>query len=177
MHKIITLLITLICGVSFAHEHSEVNLLIGEIHNGSGLIGIEVTLKDGWYTYYKEPGDIGIGTNIVSDNNIKVHWPKFTAKQLKIGDRVFISNIYENTIILPIEISNLNNTININISYGICNGTTCIPLNKEISVDIANQEIHNNKLTTILTQHLTDQATHNLSPYKSNNSKSKAQLK
>ena len=140
----IRILIALICifisTIAYSSEdHVIANVLIGKVENDKALLGLEMQVENGWYFYYKDPGDTGIGLSIVLDKKSNISWPVYTIKEQKIGDFTIKSNVYDKSVILPIEVLNYNNSVNMKIEFAMCDGTLCIPSTKEVSIGLSEQ--------------------------------------
>lgn len=106
-------------------------------------VGIRLQLDKGWHAYWKNPGDAGMPPQIewqlpqgfeVSD----IHWPspkKFTAMDaLGFG--------YEDEVILlakitPTQAISSPADINANVSWVVCDASSCLPGNIDVQAQIA----------------------------------------
>lgn len=125
---------------------------------------LQFNLKEGWYIYWKDPGDVGFPLKInwqKSNNigNLNILWP-YPQKELeKINDIILQSNIYRGQVVFPLQIQ-LNDrkqdtNINLTLDYAICS-KICIPAKVNLSLlvkaDYKNaqyDEIIENALTKI----------------------------
>ncbi len=142
MHKIIAIFLVIFIYITTATyslaEDVTPNIIVSEVKEDSVLLNLEMIVKDGWYFYYKDPGDLGIGLSITIDQEHKVFWPAYTVNEQIIGDMKLRSNIYNKSTIFPIEVFNLkhNSSIEVTIDFAKCDGTICMPMHETINVDV-----------------------------------------
>lgn len=107
---------------------------------------IEIDLKPGWKTFWRNPGSSGIKSNITVQKNFKAEIFYPTPSLYKYYNDW--DNIYEGHVFLPIEITKINNTKSNNISgmalVGFC-GNMCIPL--DFDFNFSEQDLHNTDFT------------------------------
>ena len=142
------IIVLLFANVSFAFDFNqkETNVSVSIIPN-NGVIsidddyyfGIKFDLKEGWKTYWKNPGDAGAPLSIDWEdtsytNHLKILFP-FPKKFVEKG----ITTIgYENKVIFPVKIErNGLSSIkkNINLNYLICKDI-CIPVSETRLLEI-----------------------------------------
>ena len=119
---------------------AQINLLPGwRTADGTHMAAIQISLAEGWKTYWRAPGEGGIPPSFdwgASENisNVHVHWPRpevFSSNGLKsIG--------YSYEVILPVEITPTvpDQAINANLDLhiGICRDI-CVPVSAQLSAD------------------------------------------
>jgi len=109
------------------------------------ILGAHFKISDGWKIYGNDSGGIGLppSFDFSSSKNIinnQISWPDAKVEEELIGDERFKFLIYQNEVIIPIEVS-LNeikdqNSISLKIDYGLCKDI-CVPASS-----IFNFEIH-----------------------------------
>ena len=103
------------------------------------FFGVEINLKNGWKTYWKNPGDAGAPITLEFKNNediseFKIFYP--TPK--RFIDEGIETIGYEKKVIFPVRIksNSINNiTTKVTINYLICKNI-CIPLKEEKIINI-----------------------------------------
>ena len=99
---------------------------------------ISITLPDGWSTYWKFPGPNGFTPNVkvLHKENLKsfkIFWPY----PKKLGPKNFTYLGYDDDLLLPVELTRLDENKNISllldISYGICK-SVCVVQNKTLKI-------------------------------------------
>ncbi len=108
--------------------------------NGTHMSGIRLTLAPGWKTYWRTPGDAGIPPqfNWSGSENItgaQFHWP-----MPDVIDQNGIQTIgYENSLVLPIELSPANAGAPMHlageVTLGVCEDI-CIPVTLSFAADL-----------------------------------------
>jgi DsbC/DsbD-like thiol-disulfide interchange protein len=131
------------CTQLYANEEvAKFDLLIGGVNEASLTLdgAIKVTIKPGWYIYYKDPGDFGLPTSINykgNISNIDIHWPIPKKHEDKVGRETFVSDVYEDMVLFPFKMNVFSNQeyidLNFHIKYAICKDR-CIPKNAEIKI-------------------------------------------
>ena len=87
-------------------EVFDANLRMGwQMQNGSQMVAFHLSLRDGWKTYWRAPGDAGIPPSFdwSGSRNVKsvqFHWPR--PKVFSVGGMQTIG--YSHELILPVEI-------------------------------------------------------------------------
>jgi DsbC/DsbD-like thiol-disulfide interchange protein len=114
-------------------KYSSLRLLSGAPHDKNLTGGIEITLKPGWKTYWRTPGDSGIPPRFdfsKSDNveTVTVLWPAPT----KFPDGAGGHSIgYAETVILPLKITRKDAsapiTLRATVDYAVCE-KLCVPV-------------------------------------------------
>ena len=108
--------------------------------DGSHVAGLRLTLKDGWKTYWRAPGDAGIppqfnwgGSRNLS--SVRIEWP--TPRQIVQSGLTTIG--YDGTVTLPLRIDPQRQGRDIKLSgsidMGICKDV-CVPITLSISQDL-----------------------------------------
>jgi len=99
--------------------------------DGTRVSAVQITMADGWHTYWRAPGDAGIPPNFNWSgsrnlHNVSVNWPT----PIVFDQNGMRSIGYENQVTIPLSISakNANKPINLKLEMdiGVCNDI-CIP--------------------------------------------------
>ncbi|NOD64081.1 hypothetical protein GS622_12260 [Ruegeria sp. HKCCD6109] len=103
----------------------------GRTANGTYLSALRLTLKDGWKTYWRAPGDAGIPPQFDWKRSSNVGHVDITWPAPEIFDQNGLQSIgYENQLILPIEITPRNPAKPVRLQgemdLGVCKDV-CIP--------------------------------------------------
>ena len=128
------------------------------VEKDTTIFGISINLNEGWHSYWRHAGDIGLPTRIYFDyqpklNGHKVFWPKPTVKDNDFG----ISLVYEENVIIPVLINvpkaELPLALMLNLELGVCKDI-CIPIKKRIKIDIdkPNRSLQRNHLRSVLAE-------------------------
>lgn len=123
-------------------QYTKSRLFVGGYDKENKILhlGWHLTLKDGWKTYWRTPGEAGLPprwswTKNKNINSIAVNWP--VPELLHIFD--MDTYIYHNEVILPIEVQVQNEnealSIALDLDYMICE-EICIPLEGRYQLDI-----------------------------------------
>ncbi|SLN21572.1 hypothetical protein ROA7450_00773 [Roseovarius albus] len=108
--------------------------------NGEHVSALQITLKDGWKTYWRAPGDAGIPPRFDwqgSDNLAGVHvvWPT----PIVFRQSGLQSVGYKDVLILPLKITPKQGAGSISlrgdIEIGVCEDI-CVPVNLKVSQDL-----------------------------------------
>lgn len=127
-------------------EYTKSRLMVSHYDKEKGLLhmGWHLSLKDGWKTYWRSPGDAGLpprwdwekARNI---ENITVNWP--APELLHIFD--MDTYIYHHEVILPIDVKikagKQPTSVVLNLDYMICE-EICIPKVGHYEIDISSVE-------------------------------------
>lgn len=122
------------------------------------IFGISINLNEGWHSYWRHAGDIGLPTRVYFDyqpklKGHKVFWPKPTVKDNNFG----ISLVYEENVTIPVLINvpreELPLSLMLNLELGVCKDI-CIPIKKRIKIDIdkPNRSLKVNDLWSVLAE-------------------------
>lgn len=133
----------------YQNTYSKIRIITSEVSNGLTYIGVEVLLDDNTYTYWSNPGDSGIEPSIIIKNlyinDYSINWP--TPKLLK--DEFGTNYIYEDAVLIPIELSLENykygEDIVLDMNFGICN-LVCIPINQTIVFQLDEKQRNDSKI-------------------------------
>ncbi len=115
-------------------QYTKSRLFVGDYDKARKILhlGWQVTLKDGWKTYWRSPGDAGLPPrwSWQAQNNIRritVNWP--LPEKLRIFD--MDSYIYYDEVVLPIEVTIIDDTqpvsLSLDLEYMVC-AEICVPL-------------------------------------------------
>lgn len=119
----------------------KLNVLPGwRTEHGTHMIGLRITLADGWKTYWRAPGEGGIPPRFDwdgSDNvtSMRIHWPRpgvFEANGIRsIG--------YSDDVVLPLEFTpnDRNQPIRLRgrVELGVCE-TVCVPISLRLAAEL-----------------------------------------
>ncbi|WP_298850723.1 protein-disulfide reductase DsbD domain-containing protein [uncultured Ruegeria sp.] len=103
----------------------------GRTANGTYLTALKLTLKDGWKTYWRAPGDAGIPPEFDWKQSSNVGQVEITWPAPEIFDQNGLQSIgYQNQLVLPIEITPRNPAKPVRLQgemdLGVCKDV-CIP--------------------------------------------------
>ena len=110
------------------------------LEQDTAIFGISINLNEGWYSYWRHAGEIGLPTVIYFEyqpslKGHKVYWPKPTVKDSKFG----ISFIYKENVTIPVLLhlsqKDLPLSLILNLEIGVCKDI-CIPIRKRIKIDL-----------------------------------------
>jgi DsbC/DsbD-like thiol-disulfide interchange protein len=121
-----------------AGRHYTARLIGGETQNGIWRAGLDLTLDDGWKTYWRMPGEAGVppqfdwsGSGNVA--SVAVLWPAPTRFTDDGGETVG----YKGRVVFPLDIIAEDTgkpvTLKLAAFLGVCD-IICIPVNLEISL-------------------------------------------
>lgn len=112
------------------------------------ILGLQFDIQKGWHVYGNDSSGIGMPPSVSfkGSSNYKNHqilWPKAIAKQEQIGKETIRYSVYEDDVILPIEVVLKNNEkptkLKITLNYGLCKDV-CIPASSDFIIDIKDEE-------------------------------------
>jgi DsbC/DsbD-like thiol-disulfide interchange protein len=112
------------------------------------VLGLHFNIENGWHVYGNEAGGIGMPPSLdfkgsTNYKNHKIFWPKAISKKEVIGKETIKYSVYENEVILPVEISLKNaakpTNLKVKVNYGLCKDI-CIPASSEFAIDVDNAE-------------------------------------
>lgn len=121
--------------------HSQVRLLSGGRQGGTWLAGIEITLDDGFKTYWRNPGESGLPPRFDwsgSKNVAKVdlRWPAPERHE----DAAGTSYIYSRKVVLPLLVTPAAPDepvrLAVTVDYGICKDI-CIPAHADLDLTLS----------------------------------------
>lgn len=119
-------------------EMAQSRLILGTVRpraDGTYLAGLELKLEEGWFTYWRTPGETGVAPGFDWDDaenveDIGVLWPAPVQKTIE-GQVV---NGYEKSLVLPLiirpEDAHEPMEIDLTVSYAICRDV-CVPVTTE----------------------------------------------
>ncbi len=124
-------------------EHTKSRLFVGGYDKEKGILhlGWQVSLKDGWKTYWRSPGEAGLPprwewSETKNIRTISVNWPRPELHHIFGMD----TYTYHNEVILPIDLEIADKTkavsIALNLQYLIC-ADICIPQEGDYSLDVS----------------------------------------
>lgn len=134
-------------------EAASVDLLTGwRQSNGTHMAAVKVTLKPGWKTYWRAPGDSGIPPQLglAGSNNLqsyRIHWPRPEVFDV-LGSRVIG---YKGELVLPIEFTPDANgrdiDIRVHLELGVCRDI-CLPVSVKLTGTLAASDTNKSALIT-----------------------------
>lgn len=109
--------------------------------SGTRMVGLKITLADGWKTYWRAPGDAGIPPQFewTGSENISgaaFHWP--TPELFDTNGAVTIG--YHGTVVIPIELTGDGDTMYLSgeVDMGVCNDI-CVPVSLNFNALLADK--------------------------------------
>jgi DsbC/DsbD-like thiol-disulfide interchange protein len=124
-------------------DHSRVRLISGGRHADQWLAGIEITLTDGFKTYWRNPGESGLpprfdwsGSENVASTDVR--WPAPSRHE----DAAGVAFIYSKKVVLPVLVKAAEPDkpvkLAVSIDYGICKDI-CIPAHEELTATLSGE--------------------------------------
>ncbi len=109
--------------------------------DGTLQAGLELRLKPGWKTYWRFPGDSGIGTSADFSASINVASAELVFPAPERHFDGFSTSIgYKHAVVLPIAVRPWDPDkpmlLNATVTYGVC-AEVCVPLQDELSLVMA----------------------------------------
>lgn len=121
---------------------SRIRLIAGSNAEGATMrAGVEISLNDGWHTYWRYPGDSGVPPKFDftgSDNvrDVQVSWPA----PLAFNDETGTSIGYKGGVIFPLRITPRDQskpvTLRLKLDYAVCE-KLCVPEDAKTSLAIS----------------------------------------
>lgn len=124
-------------------EADEAKLRIMLVAADGGEIdgGIEIVLEPGWYTYWANPGEVGVppvfdfsGSENVA--NVEILYPA----PIRYDDGVSVSLIYRDEVVFPLSVTPRETdkpvTLRLDAKFGVCS-SICIPTGAKSDVTLA----------------------------------------
>ncbi len=108
--------------------------------NETVTVGIRINLNNGWKSYWKHSGNIGLPTRIKIEENdnmksFTILWPRPEVEESDEG----ISLIYKNDIVIPISIQlnniNIPTKFKLAAEFGVCKDI-CMPVTKNLYFEL-----------------------------------------
>ncbi|WP_445501536.1 protein-disulfide reductase DsbD domain-containing protein [Microvirga sp. G4-2] len=121
--------------------HSQVRLLSGGKQGETWLAGIEITLDQGFKTYWRNPGESGLPPRFdwsASENvaSVDVRWPA----PKRYEDAAGVAHVYSHKVVLPVVVkpaaADKPVKLALTVDYGICKDI-CIPAHAELNVPLS----------------------------------------
>lgn len=115
----------------------------GQQQDGTYLLGLRITLKPGWMTYWRHPGEAGLAPIIKTEGsqNLKRVQVFYPAPALYVKDG-YKSLGYENEVIFPLALMPENQQepvlLKLDFTYGICE-KICLPKRVSFHVGLEQQ--------------------------------------
>jgi DsbC/DsbD-like thiol-disulfide interchange protein len=122
--------------------HSRARLVSGGKQGVQWLAGIEITLDQGFKTYWRNPGDSGLPPRFDwsgSENvaGIEVRWPAPSRHE----DAAGVAHVYGKKVVLPVLVTAKEPDRPVRLvltaEYGVCKDI-CIPAHADLSLDLTN---------------------------------------
>ncbi len=127
-------------------DHARVRLIRGGLtDDGQDLAGLEIEMDEGWHTYWRSPGALGLPPTFNwrgSENvrGVEVRWP--LPQHIVDGD--YEAYGYEDRLVLPLIVARddlaLPAVLNLAIGYAVCE-TVCIPTLGFVSMVLPEREV------------------------------------
>ncbi len=118
-----------------------VRLLAAGVSSAGVLEGaVEIVLPEGWHTYWRSPGDAGIAPvfDFTASRNVGPVSVSFPAPA-RFDDGVSVSNIYEDTVILPLTaaVQDVSRPVELvlSVELGVC-AQVCVPDKAEAALTV-----------------------------------------
>ena len=145
--KTVVILAAFIAGISVTHAeissewvegmNSRARLVAGTVESGN-LAGLEITLTEGWKTYWRNPGDGGVAPEFSwqgSENVRDIH-VLFPAP-IRYRDDYGTSIGYKRSVVFPVKFVPIDAskplTLRVSIDYAVCEAL-CIPAHASIAL-------------------------------------------
>lgn len=117
------------------------NLRTGwQTDRGSQMVAFQLTLLDGWKTYWRAPGDAGIPPQFdwAGSKNVKsvrFHWPR--PKVFSVGGMQTVG--YSHELVLPVEVTPIDPSqpvaLKASVDLGVCSDI-CVPASFTVTSDL-----------------------------------------
>jgi DsbC/DsbD-like thiol-disulfide interchange protein len=123
--------------------HSRARLVSGGRQGAGWLAGIEITLDQGFKTYWRNPGDSGLPPRFdwsASENvaGIEVRWPAPSRHE----DAAGVAHVYGKKVVLPVLVTPKEPDRPVKLAltaeYGVCKDI-CIPAHADLSLALTNE--------------------------------------
>lgn len=118
--------------------HSQVRLLSGGRQGESWLSGVQITLDEGFKTYWRNPGESGLPPSFdwsASENveSVEVQWPAPKRHE----DAAGVAYVYSHEVVLPVvvkpKVADKPVKLALVVDYGVCKDI-CIPAHADLSM-------------------------------------------
>lgn len=127
-------------------QYTKSRLFIGDYDKARKILhlGWQLSLKEGWKTYWRSPGDAGLPPrwNWQAQNNvhrINVFWP--APEKLRIFD--MDTYVYHDEVVLPVEVAIVDDTkpvsLSLDLEFMVC-AEICVPLEGRYGLNIPSLE-------------------------------------
>ena len=136
----LALLTTPIAQAQSASDVARLDVVHGwRMSDGHHMAALQITMRPGWHTYWRTPGDVGIPPQFSwrgSDNiaAVSLHWPV----PQTFHDNGFSSIGYENSLLLPVEVvAKGDGPIRLSgeMTFGVCD-EVCVPVTLPFAADL-----------------------------------------
>lgn len=133
----LTLLAPAAAGAETAAPQSAVRLLAGEEANGEWPVGVEITLADGWKTYWRMPGESGVPPDFdwSSSSNlgsVQVLYPAPSRFEDAGGETIG----YKHRVVFPVKVRPKSEKepveLKLTLHYAVCKDI-CVPAKAEVA--------------------------------------------
>jgi DsbC/DsbD-like thiol-disulfide interchange protein len=134
------LILGCVSAAAAALDHSAARLFQVRTQHGAWNAGLEITLAEGWKTYWRLPGDSGVppqfdwsrSTNLAA---VAIGWPAPRRFSDAAGETIG----YHDRIVLPLRVDPANPQkpvgLALSLFYAVCKDI-CIPVQEELAVEI-----------------------------------------
>jgi|GEM_PF-447219 len=114
-------------------DYARVRLIRGsQAEDGRDLVGLVIEVEEGWHTYWRSPGALGLPPTFNWDGSenvrgVDVEWP--APQYIVLGD--YETYGYEDRLVLPMRVARADQDaparLNLAVGYAVCE-TVCIPV-------------------------------------------------
>jgi len=122
-------------------SHSAARLFQTETSDGAWTVGLEITLADGWKTYWRMPGESGIPpqfdwTGSANLKSVAIGWPAPRRYHDAAGETIG----YTTRVVFPLRIEPVNGAMPVNVVlslfYAVCRDI-CIPVEARLALELS----------------------------------------
>lgn len=112
-----------------------------KFHDGSYLVGVQISLEPGWKTYWRRPGDSGIPPEFDwgASQNLKSAKILYPAPK-RLADDIGASIVYREEVVFPIIVTPTDKSapvpLKLSFAYGLCKDI-CVPAEAELSMTLS----------------------------------------
>ncbi|WP_050528169.1 protein-disulfide reductase DsbD domain-containing protein [Pseudorhodobacter aquimaris] len=127
-----------------------------QMENGNQMAAFQMTLQDGWKTYWRAPGDAGIPPHFDwsgSQNvkSVRFHWPRPSV--IAVGGMQTFG--YSRELVLPVEVvpqdPNLPMALKASVDLGVCSDI-CVPAAFNVAAQLPRSAVRDEVITRALRQ-------------------------
>src|SRR5215208_3695502 len=134
------LMLGYVSAAAAALDHSAARLFQARVQHGAWTAGLEITLAEGWKTYWRLPGDSGVppqfdwsrSTNLAA---VTSGWPAPRRFSDAAGEAIG----YHDRLVLPLRVDPADPQkpvgLALSLFYAVCKDI-CIPVNEKLAIEI-----------------------------------------